>query len=206
MKKLIKTKKEYLLAVFFVLDIILPFLKLKYPDKIKIILQKIYEFCPISYYYIDNKLYNFINTIKINNRFDDTVIYYYYFGIKLNFLTIFGVIFLYETIFLSIRSREIFIVGYLKPKTIEMPCLNRKFLALKLFQYVSAVVMSMFSAFFCYIFFMAVSDNMRMHPVVDIAQTGGIYFIEAMPTYIFVILFIVYEVMFMPKHKKGIMI
>lgn len=206
MKKLIKTKKEYLLAIFFVLDIILPLLKLKYSDKIKIILQTIYGFCPISYYYIDKKLYNFINIIKIDSRFDDAIIYYYYFDIKLNFLTIFGAIFLYETVFLFIINREKFVLKYFELRNIEKSYFDRKFLASRLKKYILAFFSSMFLAFCSYIFLMSINNNMRIHPIFDIAGTGGILFAEIMPTYMFVILFIVYRIIFMPKHKKEMMI
>lgn len=53
---------------------------------------------------------------------------------------------------------------------------------------------------------MSINNNMRIHPIFDIAGTGGILFAEIMPTYMFVILFIVYRIIFIPKHKKGMMI
>ncbi len=192
-KKIISIGENFFLSVFIASDIILPFFAIKYTKQIKNFLFVLYRFCPLSYDYINTKISNFLIMNQGFDKYDEIFIYYYYLLLKTNIMSLIGILFLFRTILFVIVKNKKFLSAVYGTNTEERREISRYLLIKRLMVYFFVLLVLILIVFFTFNIYLKINHNVKLTPMHNIAQTGTVYLLQFIPSYFFVVLYIIYN-------------
>ena len=201
-KKIIGIGENFFLSVFIVSDIILLFFAIKYTKQIKNLLFVLCRFYPISYDYINTKISNFLIMNQGFDRYDAVFIYYYYLLLKVNIMGLIGILFLFRTILFVIVKNKNFLSEVYGVNMEKYVVISRFTLINRLMIYFFVFIILTSIMFFTFNIYIKINDNVAITPMYNIAQTGTVYLLQFIPSYLFVILYIIYNIIIYKPNEK----